>query len=574
MKDAYKSKKQLVAELAELRRRVTELEVAGSERERVYEALRQSEERYRAVAESEVVGIAITDPKENLVFGNPAFAKMLGYSQSELMGINLSKLADPTEFAKYRDQTVARKEGRHSHYETTLRRKDGGILNILVSASPLTAQDGGFLGTLGVIVDITERKQVEGALLRRHAQLEALQQVGLEISAQLDLDILLHSIVSWAAELLEGVAGGLYLYRPEQDAMEWSVFVGPDSVAPVGTIIHRGEGLCGKVWEAGRPLIVNDYGRWEGQAASWEEHPVAAIVGVPISCGEEFLGVLEVATDVQRAFSRADADLLVLFANQAAIAIRNARLYEAVQRELVERRRTEKLLERRASQLALINDTGQEITAVLELDSLLDRAVQLLSERFGYDHLTFMTVDRGQEELVMRSRRGPMAQVLRRGHRMKLGEGMTGWVGRHGKTLLANDVNAEPRYVNPFPDVIKTQSELVVPIRMGQKILGVLDIQSPQTNAFDENDVMVLETLANQIAVAIENARLYEAVRQELAERKQAEEALQRAYEDVERKVEERTAALMREMSRRKQLEVAQAHLKQEIIEAQRRALL
>ena len=174
----------------------------------------------------------------------------------------------------------------------------------------------------------------------------------------------------------------------------------------------------------------------------------------------------------------------------------------------------------------------------------------------------------------MRVRLGPMAHTFRRGSRIKLGKGMVGWVGRHGETRLANDVSAEPLYFNPFPDVVNTQSELVVPIQMGQVMLGVLDIQSPQINAFDENDVLVLETLANQIAVAIENARLYEQVRQELTERKRAEESLQEAYEDVERQVEERTAALMREIAERKRLEEAQKRLKQKIVAAQRRALL
>ena len=103
---------------------------------------------------------------------------------------------------------------------------------------------------------------------------------------------------------------------------------------------------------------------------------------------------------------------------------------------------------------------------------------------------------------------------------------MVGWVGYYGKTLLANNVSAEPRYVNLYPDLIPTRSELSVPLGVGGELVGVLDVQSPRLDAFDENDVMVMETLADQIAVAIENARLYEAVRRELAERKRAEEAL------------------------------------------------
>jgi PAS domain S-box-containing protein len=92
-------------------------------------------------------------------------------------------------------------------------------------------------------------------------------------------------------------------------------------------------------------------------------------------------------------------------------------------------------------------------------------------------------------------------------------------------------VDADPRYANFFPGVIPTRSELSVPIRMGEEIVGVLDVQSRQLNAFDENDVMVMETLADQIAVTVENARLFERAQREIAERKRAEEALRESEE-------------------------------------------
>jgi hypothetical protein len=198
-------------------------------------------------------------------------------------------------------------------------------------------------------------------------------------------------------------------------------------------------------------------------------------------------------------------------------------------RDITERKRAEEALERRATQLALINDIGGKIAAVLDLDSVLDRAARLVRESFGYHHVGLFTIDRDQGELVMRARSGDFAHLFPLEHRLKLGQGMVGWVGLHGERLLANDVDAEPRYVNLYPDVVPTRSELSVPIQVGAEIVGVLDVQSPQLNAFDENDVMVMETLASQIAVAIENARLYEAVQRELAERERAEDALVRS---------------------------------------------
>jgi signal transduction histidine kinase/putative methionine-R-sulfoxide reductase with GAF domain len=198
-------------------------------------------------------------------------------------------------------------------------------------------------------------------------------------------------------------------------------------------------------------------------------------------------------------------------------------------RDVTERKRAEERLAQRAAQLTLLADTGRQIAAVTDLNTVLERAAHLVQERFGYHHAALFTLDRETGELVMRARSGKFAHLFPLDHRLKLGQGMVGWVGSHGETLLANDVDAEPRYVNLYPGVVPTKAELSVPIRVGQEIVGVLDVQSDRPHAFSENDVMVMETLADQIAVAIENARLYERVR---------------AGEESERRFREQVAAL------------------------------
>jgi two-component system NtrC family sensor kinase len=199
----------------------------------------------------------------------------------------------------------------------------------------------------------------------------------------------------------------------------------------------------------------------------------------------------------------------------------------------------EEALERRAAQLALLNDVGGQIAAELDLDLLLDRAVHLVQERFGYHHVTLFTPERGRPGLAMRARAGDFEHLFAPDYRLTLGQGLVGWVGTHGETLLVNDVEAEPRYVNRYPDLLPTRSELTVPIRMAGEIVGVLDIQSPQLDAFDENDVRVIETVADQLAVALQNASLYESVQQELDERKRTEGALRESEERLWQIVEQ-----------------------------------
>ena len=203
--------------------------------------------------------------------------------------------------------------------------------------------------------------------------------------------------------------------------------------------------------------------------------------------------------------------------------------------DITEIKRAEEMLWQRAAQLSLLNTIGNKIASVLDLDSLLDKATQLVQESFGYHHASIFIMDRDHSELVMRTKAGSFAHLYPPDHRLKMGQGMVGWTGLHGETLLANNVDTEPRYVNLYPDILPTGSELSVPLRVAGEIVGVLDVQSPQRNAFDDNDVMVIETLADQIAIAIENARLYKELQQELSERQRAENRLEHYAAELER---------------------------------------
>jgi PAS domain S-box-containing protein len=209
-----------------------------------------------------------------------------------------------------------------------------------------------------------------------------------------------------------------------------------------------------------------------------------------------------------------------------------ARVNALLQQEIADRWTAEKRLVERASQLALINEIGTQIIAELDLDRLLDTATHLVQECFGYRHVSVFTIDRERQELVMRTKAGSYVSLFPSDYRLRLGQGIVGWVSRHGEKRLANDVGQDPHYINVFPGQMETRAELAVPIQIHDETIGVLDVQSPHVNAFDENDVMVIETVAGQIAVAMENAELYRSVRQELEQREQAEETLaQRARE-------------------------------------------
>jgi len=205
----------------------------------------------------------------------------------------------------------------------------------------------------------------------------------------------------------------------------------------------------------------------------------------------------------------------------------NVTHYISIQQDITNRKENEQALEQHASQLALLNEVGEQIAAVLDLERLFQHAVQLVHNRFGYHHVGLFIIDDEEKKVVMRARAGGFDDLFPLEHELKIGQGMVGWTAENNQTLLSNDVSKEKRFTNLYPDILPTRSELCVPIHIGNKVFGVLDAQGPTINAFDGSDVTVMQTLADQIAIAVDNARLHEAVRAELNERKRTDAELQ-----------------------------------------------
>jgi len=202
--------------------------------------------------------------------------------------------------------------------------------------------------------------------------------------------------------------------------------------------------------------------------------------------------------------------------------------------DITERKRTQRALEQRAIQAAFLNEIGEEIAGQRTTQEVLERAVQLAHETFDFHQVAVLLVDRDRQALYLTAVAGPADDLGRDTWSLSLGEGITGWVAQENETLVANDVSAASRYVRLFPNPVETGSELAVPIRAHGRVIAVLDVQSPVRDAFGESERVVLETLADQIAVALENARLYQVLQDELSQRKRAEEALRRSVQRLE----------------------------------------
>ncbi len=319
-----------------------------------------------------------------------------------------------------------------------------------------------------------------------------LFELGREITSVLNLDELLQKIPQLIARITKFQAFAVYLLDPRGEELSIAYAVGyPDDV--VWTLrVKVGQGLVGTAVAEGLPLLVND--------VHADPRYVEAVPGsnaelvVPLRRKGRVIGALNLLSDTKGQFTEIDEMLLRQFGAHVAVAIENARLFEH------EREYT--------STLETLSEIGREFGAILNLDELLTRIANLARRVIDYRTFGILLVnDRtGELEIKVAMRYGDKINMPH----VKLGEGLVGYAALHKVPVNVPDVSADPRYIKV---VDATRSELVIPLMLKDRCIGVFDLESPELDAFSKRHVDILTLLASQAAVAIENARLYETIR-------------------------------------------------------------
>ncbi|HEU0293282.1 MAG TPA: GAF domain-containing protein [Anaerolineales bacterium] len=175
--------------------------------------------------------------------------------------------------------------------------------------------------------------------------------------------------------------------------------------------------------------------------------------------------------------------------------------------------------ERRAKQFESIAKVSGTISSTRNLDNLLPQITSIISDEFGFYHVGIFLLDTAREYAILSAANSEGGQrMLERSHRLKVGEtGLVGYVTSTGKPRVALDTGADVIFFDN-PDLPETRSEITLPLRVGEEIIGALDVQSKQPNAFNQEDIQILSTLADQVSIAIENARQHEETRRALVE--------------------------------------------------------
>jgi len=477
------------------RQHAIELEREVRERERAQAALQVSQNYAQSIINSSLDMIIAVDQQRKITEFNPAAEETFGYTRAEVLGQDVSILyADPNDGTAINRAVV---ESGRGECEVSNRKKNGETFPGMLAASVVHDPTGNPIGVMGVSRDISERKRAEEALQRYANEQAALYQIALRLSRYQDLPTLLQAIVEQAVELMHAQAGCIYVHESARTQLRLSVAAG-FMIQYVGLTLKTNEGLAGRAFQTRTTQKIDDLHRHGHVETLAHDSRYQVVLAIPLHGSKDILGVLSlVRSDSVRAFSEQEVRVTELFAVQAASVMENALLYRAEheQRELAQ----------------ALSEVNAALTNSLDLASVLDRILDLVDRLVPHDAANIMLIEDGLAR-VARSRGYERWNVTDMSH-IAFEIDSTSQYGKmtgSKQPVVIADTRIEPGWVT-VPESSWVRACVLAPIRVREETLGFLNVDSATPGFFDESHAARLHLLADQAAVALSNARLFQA---------------------------------------------------------------
>lgn len=351
----------------------------------------------------------------------------------------------------------------------------------------ITGQVAGVINNIRLL-DESQRKAI---------QLETAAEIARDISGSLNLDELLSKAVNLIRERFDFYHASIFLLD-----LPGEFAVIREATGEAGAQMKRAgykmgvgsKSIVGFVSGRGEQLTVND----TSKDATYYANPLLpdtrSEAAIPLRVGDRILGVLDVQSTKPFAFSEDNLRSLQILADQLAVAVANTELFAETQEHL--------------SQHRLLHHITSTAASGSTLEEALESAVNGLQVTLGGDRVTVLLVDRDKKALQVKASIGYAEDTT--SFEVEIGKGITGWVAAHRRPLRVRDVNDDPRYI---PLSTNTRSELAIPLVYRSELLGVLNVESEQADAYSDNDEEMLGTLGGSLAAIIANARLLEQIR-------------------------------------------------------------
>ena len=312
------------------------------------------------------------------------------------------------------------------------------------------------------------------------------------VNTTLDLDTTLRRVAELVRKVIDYEIFAILLLNERTQELRFRFQLGYPKEFAERARVKVGEGVTGRAAQLREPVLVDDVTKEPGYIAAIPN--VRSELAIPLIIKNRVIGVIDLEGREPGYFTEEHRRLLTLIASRMAVGIENAQLYTRSTRQ--------------ARTLLLLNEIARELTSILNLDELLKRIGELLSRLIDFQMFSILLIEPGSDKLQHRfSLR--FQENIHLKHDIPLGHGIVGHAAQRKETILVPDVSKDPRYVMVNPE---TRSELAVPLIYKDKVIGVLDLEHTRRGFFTDDHRRTVTTLAAQVAIAIENAQLYERV--------------------------------------------------------------
>jgi PAS domain S-box-containing protein len=480
------------------------------------EQLRERERQYQSIFESSADGLAIYDQRGFLVEANPAYCHMLGYTPDELVGMHATATVHPDFHHVIAEGLERVNRDVPFRAEVRLVRKDGTSFPADGGATTFTYH--GTPHDLVILRDISERVEAEKLLEQRVAErtreLSTLLDVSYNVSSTLELRPLMDVILDQLEDVVEYAGASISLIEGDESRIVAFRGAGSASVA-LDVRFPLKQSALFQLWRGSAPLIIDDVRQDDTpEAAAFRRDDAAMMdesfsyvrswMAVPMVVNERLLGVLTLNGAEPGLFTHHHAELVLAIAQQAAIAIENARLYE----QTVERTR----------ELSALLDVSRNVASTLELKPLLSLILDQLNLVADNDGIALLEV-RGDEFVVL-LRRAPGLEDQEFPARYSTQSHGPIWDRlRRGKVTIIGDVRAEDPLARAYENIVGgflntslsfERSFMAVPLMLKDRIIGLLGLTSSRPHYYTTHHAELALAIAQQAAIAMENARLFE----------------------------------------------------------------
>ena len=344
------------------------------------------------------------------------------------------------------------------------------------------------------------------------ARLTTLNRISAVAVSSLDPNLVMREIIERTCEALDALEGSILLLNKETGQLRFAITLDEKAHPLQDMVLEPGRGIAGWVAQERESVVVNDVKadpRFYDGIDQTVDFLTESLLCAPLLHHDEVIGVIEIVNKRKGAFTVQDLHLLESVASIAASALQNARLFNNVQR--------------RAAELAKINEVGQLLTSSLDSSRITEMALDQINRLFDTDGIALLKADQRGDNLHV-------VQTLSKDKHKDIpptlpaDESISGWVFKHRKSVLVKDAQADPRLWKGIEETrLKPRAILAAPLISQTQVIGVIVVMSDETNAYTEEDLHLLQALTPTLSVALENARLYEDLKQLLREREETQ---------------------------------------------------